>query len=122
LVAKGFTHKELIDYEETLLSVTMLKFIRTLLSIVAHFDYEIWEMDVTIVLLNGYLDEDIYMMQPGSFVAKSHDQWHASCKSPFMDFNKYLGHGTYDLIRKSNRLVLIKTLMSHVSTRCVKIK
>ena len=41
IVVKGFTQKEGIDYEEIFLPVAMLKFIRILLSIAAHFDYEI---------------------------------------------------------------------------------
>uniref|UniRef100_A0A2N9EGL1 Uncharacterized protein n=1 Tax=Fagus sylvatica TaxID=28930 RepID=A0A2N9EGL1_FAGSY len=44
--------------------VAMLKSIRILLSIVAHLDYEIWQMDVKTAFLNGNLDENIYMMQP----------------------------------------------------------
>ena len=41
LVAKGFTQKEGIDYEETFLLIAMLKSIQILLSIAAHFNYEI---------------------------------------------------------------------------------
>ena len=42
LVAKEYTQKEGIDYEETFSPIAMLKSIRILLSIIAHFDYEIW--------------------------------------------------------------------------------
>ncbi|GJX94653.1 retrotransposon protein, putative, ty1-copia subclass [Tanacetum coccineum] len=35
---------------------------------VAFYDYEIWKMDVKTAFLNGYLDEDIYMMQPEGFI------------------------------------------------------
>ena len=49
----------------------MLKSIRILLSIVAHLNYEIWQMDVRTAFLNDHLDEDIYMMQPDDFVAKN---------------------------------------------------
>ena len=52
LVAKGFTQKEGIDYEETFSPVVMLKSIRILLSIAAHYDYEIWKMDVKTSFLN----------------------------------------------------------------------
>ena len=61
LVAKGFTQKEGIDYEETFSPVAMLKSIRILLSIAACLDYEIWQMDVKTAFLNGNLEEDIYM-------------------------------------------------------------
>ena len=71
LVAKGYTQKEGIDYDETFSLVAMFKSIRILLSIVAHFDYKIWQMDVKIAFLNGNLDEEIYMMQPEGFIAKN---------------------------------------------------
>ncbi|GJS77924.1 retrotransposon protein, putative, ty1-copia subclass [Tanacetum coccineum] len=35
-------------------------------------DYEIWQMDVKTTFLNGYLDEDIYMVQPEGFVDPNH--------------------------------------------------
>ena len=78
LVAKGYTQKEGIDYDETFSLVAMLKSIRILLSIAAHFDYEIWQMDVKTAFLNGNLEEEIYIMQPESFIAKN--QEHMVCK------------------------------------------
>ncbi|GJS82076.1 retrotransposon protein, putative, ty1-copia subclass [Tanacetum coccineum] len=41
-------------------------------SIAAFYDYEIWQMDVKTVFLNGFLDEDIYMVQPEGFVDPKH--------------------------------------------------
>ena len=78
LVTKGYTQKEGIDYDETFSSIAMLKSIRILLSIAAHYDYEIWQMDVKTVFLNGNLEEEIYIMQPESFIAKN--QEHMVCK------------------------------------------
>ncbi|XP_049410489.1 uncharacterized protein LOC125873645 [Solanum stenotomum] len=60
LVAKGFTQKEGINYQEKFSSVAMLKSVRILLSIAAHYNYEIWQMDVKTTFLNGSLDECIY--------------------------------------------------------------
>ena len=40
-MVKGYAQKEGIDYEETFSPVAMLKSIRILLSITAHYDYEI---------------------------------------------------------------------------------
>ena len=31
--------------------------------------YEIWQMDVKTTLLNGFLKEELYMMQPEGFVS-----------------------------------------------------
>nr|ABA97705.1 retrotransposon protein, putative, Ty1-copia subclass [Oryza sativa Japonica Group] len=68
LVAKGFRQIQGVDYDETFSPVAMLKSIRIVLTIAAYFDYEIWQMDVKTALLNGNLDEDVYMTQPKGFV------------------------------------------------------
>ena len=46
----------------------MLKSLWILLAIAAFYDYEIWQMDVKMVFLNGNLSEDVYMIQPEGFV------------------------------------------------------
>ena len=56
----------------------MLKSVRILLSIFAHYDYEIWQMDVKTVFLNGNLEEEIYMMQLEGVIVKK--QEHMVCK------------------------------------------
>ena len=78
LLAKEFTQKEGIDYEETFSPVAMFKSIQILLSIAAHFNYEIWKMDLKTAFLNGHLEECIYMMQPDGFIEKG--QEHMLCK------------------------------------------
>ena len=78
LVAKGYTQKDDIYYEETFSPVAMLKSIKILLSITAHYDYEIWQMDVKNAFLNGNLEEEIYKMQPEGFIVKN--QEHMICK------------------------------------------
>ena len=45
----------------------MLKSVRIMLAIAAFYDYEIWLMDVKTAFLNGYLKEELYMMQPEGF-------------------------------------------------------
>ena len=72
-MAKGYTQKEGIDYEETFSPVAMLKSIRILLSIATHYDYEIWKMDVKTAFLKGNLEEEIYMMQLEGFIAKNQE-------------------------------------------------
>ena len=71
LVAKGYTQKEGFDYKESISHVAMIKSIRILLSIIAHMNYEIWQIDIKIAFLNGSFDETIYMVQPEGFIAKS---------------------------------------------------
>nr|GEV10161.1 putative retrotransposon protein [Tanacetum cinerariifolium] len=64
LVAKGYTNLYRVDYEETFSPIIDIRAIRILIFIAVFYDYEIWQMDVKTALLNGYLDEDIYMVQP----------------------------------------------------------
>ncbi|GJV68782.1 retrotransposon protein, putative, ty1-copia subclass [Tanacetum coccineum] len=72
LVAKGFTQLYEVDYEETFSPIANIRAIRILIAIAAFYDYEILQMDVETVFLNGYLDEDIYMVQPEGFVDPKH--------------------------------------------------
>ena len=39
-----------------------------MLATAAFYDYEIWQMEVKTTLLNGFLKEELYMMQPEGFV------------------------------------------------------
>nr|GEZ80808.1 hypothetical protein [Tanacetum cinerariifolium] len=68
LMAKVYTQTPRIVYEETFSLVADIRAIRILIAIVAYYDYEIWQMDVKTVFLNGYLNEEVYMKQPESFV------------------------------------------------------
>ncbi|GJT82179.1 retrotransposon protein, putative, ty1-copia subclass [Tanacetum coccineum] len=72
LVAKGYTQLYGVDYKETFSPVADIRAIRILISIAAYYDYEIWQMDIKTAFLNGYLDEDIYMVQPEGFVDPNH--------------------------------------------------
>ena len=56
----------------------MLRSIKILLSLDAHFNYEILQIDVKTAFLNGNLEEEIYMKQPEGFIAKN--QEHVVCK------------------------------------------
>ena len=68
LVEKGFSQVQGVDYDETISPIAMLKSVQIMLAIVAFYDYEIWQMDVKTAFLNGYLKEELYMMQPEGFV------------------------------------------------------
>ena len=78
LVEKGYIKKSGFDYEETVSPMAMIKSIRILLSIATYYDYKIWKMDVKTAFLNGYLEENIYMMQPNGFITEG--QEHMVCK------------------------------------------
>ncbi|GKB06758.1 retrotransposon protein, putative, ty1-copia subclass [Tanacetum coccineum] len=67
--SKGFL-KPMGDYEENI--SPPIADIIAIIAIVAFYDYEIWKMDVKTAFLNGYLDEDIYMVQPEGFIDPKH--------------------------------------------------
>ena len=62
LIAKGYRQRQGVDYDETFSPVAMVKSIRILLAIAAHYDYEIWQMDVKTTFVNGNLTEEVYMI------------------------------------------------------------
>ena len=61
LVAKRFTQKEEIDYAEIFAHVVKFTTIRIMLALVAHFDWKLKQMDVTIAFLHGELDKKIFI-------------------------------------------------------------
>ena len=48
------------------------------MTLVAHYDLELHQLDVKIVFLNGDIEETIYMMQPENFESK--ESKHLVCK------------------------------------------
>ena len=50
-MAKGLRQIQGVGYDETFLTVAMLKSIRILLAIAAYHDYEVWQMDIKTVSL-----------------------------------------------------------------------
>ncbi|KAL0445201.1 UNVERIFIED_CONTAM: hypothetical protein Slati_2242800, partial [Sesamum latifolium] len=60
LVAKGYTQRPRVDFDETYSPVAMAKSIRILLAIAASYDYEIWQMDVKMAFQNGFVEEQIF--------------------------------------------------------------
>jgi transposase InsO family protein len=64
LVAKGFTQKPGIDYEETFSPVVRHSTLRLLFALSVQLNFDITHLDVKTAFLNGYLKEDIYMVQP----------------------------------------------------------
>lgn len=67
LVARGFTQKEGVDYNETFAPVVKYKSLRIILCLCCSLDYEITQMDVITAFLNGTLEEDVYMKVPQGY-------------------------------------------------------
>ncbi|SPC63760.1 related to retrotransposon protein [Ustilago sp. UG-2017b] len=70
LVARGFTQREGIDYQETFSPVAPLGAIRAILALAVQNNWEVHALDITMAYLNSTLKEVIYMKPPeGSGVA-----------------------------------------------------
>jgi hypothetical protein len=69
-VAKGFTQREGIDYNETFSLVSCKDSFRIIIALVAHYYLELHQMDVKTMFLNGDLEENVYMAQLKGFVVK----------------------------------------------------
>ncbi|CAM8916933.1 unnamed protein product [Rhodiola kirilowii] len=67
LCAKGFTQREGIDFNEIYAPVVKHGSIRMVLSLVAHADMELEQLDMKTAFLYGDLDETIYLKQPELF-------------------------------------------------------
>ena len=66
LVAKRFRQVQGVDYDETFSPIAMLKSVWIMLAIATF--YEIWQMDNKTAIHNGFIEEELYMMQPEGFI------------------------------------------------------
>ena len=73
LVAKGFKHKEGIDYQETFAPVAKMITIRVVIALATQFGWQLHQMDVKSAFLNSDLTEQVYMEQPPSFEVKGQE-------------------------------------------------
>ena len=71
LVARGFTQRKGIDYDEVFAPVVKHISIRILMSVVVKDDLELEQMDVKTAFLHGEIDQPLYMEQPEGYV---HDE------------------------------------------------
>jgi hypothetical protein len=76
VVAKGYTQVEGLDYDETFAPVVKFTSIRTPLTLAAHLDLEIHQVDVKTAFLNGKLNEEIYLRPPPSADTDKSLVWH----------------------------------------------
>ena len=60
-MAKGFTQREDIDYNEAFSPVSCKNSFRIIMVFMAYYDLEIHQMDVRTAFLNGDLYENVYM-------------------------------------------------------------
>jgi hypothetical protein len=67
-VARGFSQKEGIDYDEIFAPVARYTSIRIIISLALVFDWKLHQMDVKTAFLNGEVEQEVYIEQPEGFV------------------------------------------------------
>jgi hypothetical protein len=56
-----------LDFEETFAPVARIESIRILLVYATHHDFQLYQIDVKSVFLNGSIKEEVYVEQPPGF-------------------------------------------------------
>ena len=69
LVAKGYSQKQGIDFEETFSQVAHFETIRTFLAFATQLNWYVYQFDVKSAFLNGALEEKVYVGQLKGFVS-----------------------------------------------------
>lgn len=85
LIVKGFSQQYDSDYWETFAPVVKLDTILLLLALAAQAGWKIHLLDVKSTFLNGYLQEEIYVVQPLGFVVRGKEEKVYRLKKPYMD-------------------------------------
>ena len=67
LVAQGYTQVEGLDLGETYALVARFEAIRILLAYACAHNIKLYQMDVKSALINGYINEEVYVEQPPGF-------------------------------------------------------
>jgi histone deacetylase 1/2 len=78
LVAKGFKQRHGIDYDDTYSPVVKPTTIRVILSLAVMQGWTMRQLDVDNAFLHGFLEEEVYMVQPPGYADKNHP--HYICK------------------------------------------
>ena len=70
IVAKGYVQKYGIDYDEVFALVARIETVRVILALAGSNGWGVHHLDVKSAFLNGRLEEEVYVTQPGGFEKK----------------------------------------------------
>ena len=72
-MARGFLQKKGIDYIEVFALVARLEIVRVIIAAASNEGWPMYQMDVKSAFLNGYLEEEVYILQPPGFEIEKHE-------------------------------------------------
>jgi hypothetical protein len=72
-IARGFSHKEGEDYDETFSHVARYTSIKAIMSLVASMGWRLHQMDVKTTFLNGSIEAEVYIEKPQGFEVHSRE-------------------------------------------------
>jgi hypothetical protein len=72
-VAKGFSHKEGVDYDDTFAPVSRYTSIKVMIFIIVEMGWKMYQMDVKMTSINDIIEEEVYMEQPEDFEVQGMD-------------------------------------------------
>jgi hypothetical protein len=72
-VAKGFSLKEGIDYDETFTPVARYTSIGAMISVTTEMGWKIHQLDLKTTFINGIIEEELYIEQPEGFEVQGRD-------------------------------------------------
>ena len=67
-MARGFSRKEGVDYDEMFAPVARYTSLRTIIALASAMGWRLHQMDVKTTFLNGEIEEEIYVEQPDGFI------------------------------------------------------
>jgi hypothetical protein len=103
LVAKGFSQIEGLDFGETFAHVARLEAIRILLTYASCYDIKLYQMDVKSALLNGFINELVYVEQPPRFEDPRYPNHAYRLSKALYGLNKFQGPGMSVFVTSSLR-------------------
>ena len=66
-VARGFSQKEGINYEDTFAPIARYTSIRTVLALASNMKWKLHQMDIKTTFLNGVIEEEVFIEQLQGF-------------------------------------------------------
>jgi hypothetical protein len=72
-VARGFTQKEVTDYDETFFPVARYTSIRVIIALASVLGWKLHQMSLKTTFLNGKIEQEVFVEQPDGFVLRNKD-------------------------------------------------